>query len=148
MVALVTSLIACAVMTWGVLWYAGRRPVGTPVSWGEAQLGAVYVFFLAVLAYGIVPHQWLTLAENEFSWRADRILVGPGDLNDPQFSWSWFPFDITYRTISDSIASAFYVVFLGGQIWLWARWQGRDKRGATGTDVVKSSYGRPLIKQG
>ncbi|MEL7158998.1 MAG: hypothetical protein AAFN30_20725, partial [Actinomycetota bacterium] len=127
MVALVTSLLATALMTWGVLWYAKRRPVGTPVSWGEALTGSLYVFFLAFLAYGIVPHQWLTLAENELSWRADRILIGPGDLNEPDVKLGLFPFDVTYRTISDSIAGAFYVVFLGGQIWLWSVWQTRDK---------------------
>lgn len=148
MVALVTSLIATALMTWGVLWYAKRRPVGTPVSWGEALVGSLYVFFLAFLAYGIVPHQWLTLAENELSWRADRILIGPGDLNEPEIKLALFPFDVTYRTISDSIAGAFYVVFLGGQIWLWSVWQTRDKAAEKSAEIVKSAYGRPLVKQG
>lgn len=148
MVALVTSLIASIAMTWGILWYAKRRPVGTPVSWGEALTGSIYVFFLAFLAYGIVPHQWLTLAENELSWRADRILIGPGDLNEPEIKLSAFPFDITYRTISDSIAAGFYVVFFGIQLWLWSVWQGRDKRAEKSAEVVKSAYGRPLVKQG
>ena len=148
MVALVTSLIFTALMTWGILAYAKRRPVGTPVTWGEAVVGATYVFFLAFLAYGIVPHQWLTLAENELSWRADRILAGPGDLNDPEIQSRFIPFDITYRTISDSIAAGFYVVFLGGQIWLWSKWQTRDKAAAKSAEVVKSTYGRPLVKQG
>lgn len=148
MVALVTSLLITVLMTYGVLWYAKRRPVGTPVSWGEAMVGSVYVFFVAFLAYGVVPHQWLTLAENELSWRADRIVHGPGEILKPQADGGWLPLTITYRTVSDSIAGAFYVVFLGGQIWLWGAWQGRDKAAAKGTDIVKSTYGRPLIKQG
>lgn len=148
MVALVTSTLAAVLMTWAVLWYAKRRPVGTPVSWGEAAWGSAYVFFLSFLAYGIIPHQWLTLAENELSWRADRIVFGPANLLQPKSQGGWFPFDITYRTISDSIAAVFYIVFLGAQLWLWAVWQGRDKRSAAGTEVVKSAYGRPLIKQG
>lgn len=147
MVALIVSILACVAMTAGVLWYARRRPVGTPVTWGEAAVGSAYVFFLAFLAYGVVPHQWLTLAENELSWRADRIVFGPGNIVQPQSQGGWFPFDITYRTISDSIASVFYVIFLGAQIWLWSRWQNRDKTGAS-TDVVTSTYGRPLVKQG
>lgn len=148
MVALVTSILFSLAMTYGVLWYAKRRPVGTPVSWGEAMVGSVYVFFLSFLAYGVIPHQWLVLAENELSWRADRIVFGPGNILQPQSQGGWFPFDITYRTVSDSIAAGFYIVFLGAQIWLWSAWQGRDKAAAKSTAVVTSTYGRPLIKQG
>lgn len=148
MVALLTSLIVSVLMTWGVLWYAKRRPVGTPVTWGEATLGATYVFFLAFMAYGVVPHQWLTLAENELSWRADRIVFGPGNILQPISQGGWVPFDITYRTISDSIAGVFYVVFLTAQVVLWLVWQGRGKAADKGQQIVKSTYGRPLVKQG
>jgi len=147
-VALVTSILVTALMAWGIMWYAKRRPVGTPVTWGEAAIGASYVFFLAFLAYGIVPHQWLTLAENELSWRADRIVHGPGEILKPKSANGWLPFDITYRTISDSIAGAFYLVFFGGQIWMWVAWQNRNKSKGDAQAVVKSTYGRPLIKQG
>jgi len=147
-VALVTSTLVSLVMTLGILWYAKRRPVGTPVTWGEAMVGSAYVFFLAFLAYGVVPHQWLTLAENEWSWRADRVLFGIGDIVRPQSQDGWFPFDITYRTLSDSVGSAFYIVFLGLQIWLWIEWQNRGKKQETSKAVAKSTYGRPLVKQG
>ena len=148
MVALIVSIVASVGMTLGVLWYAKRRPVGTPVSWGEAAVGAVYVFFLAFLAYGVVPHQWLSLAENELNWRADRIVFGPGETLKPISQGGWLPFDITYRTISDSIAAIFYLVFFGAQIWLWIKWQDRDKAAAKSTAIATSTYGRPLIKQG
>ena len=29
------------------------------------------------LAYGVVPHQWLTHADTELNWRPDKILTGP-----------------------------------------------------------------------
>jgi hypothetical protein len=147
-VALVTSILAVTVMTLGVLRYAKRRPVGARVTWGEAILGAVYVYFLCFLVYGVVPHQWLTLAENELSWRADRIVYGPGNIIQPASQGGWLPFDITYRTISDSIAAAFYLVFFGGQIALWLAWQNRGASASKQADIVKSAYGRPLIKQG
>ena len=151
MVALVTSIVVSVLMSWGIFWYAKRRPVGTPVTWGEAMVGAVYVFFLAFLAYGVIPHQWLTLAENEWGFRADRILEGKGGIVRPQSLGGWFPFDITYRAISDTVATLFYVVFLGAQIWMWARWQNRDKRAEAKAQAAlaqTSSFGRPLIKQG
>ena len=151
MVALVTSIVVTALMSWGVLWYAKRRKVGTPVTWGEAMVGSIYVFFLAFLAYGVVPHQWLTLAENEWEFRADRILEGKGGIVRPISQGGWLPFNITYQAISDSVAVLFYVVFLGGQIWLWARWQGRGQRAEAKAQAAlarTSSFGRPLIKQG
>ena len=44
------------------------------------MLGSVYVFGVFFLAYGVVPHQWLTHADNELDWRprqaADRSGVG------------------------------------------------------------------------
>ena len=151
MVALVTSIVVTALMSVGIFWYASRRPVGTPVTWGEAMLGAAYVFFLAFLAYGVVPHQWLTLAENELSWRADRIVFGVGDILRPQSQGGWFPLDISYRTVSDSIAVGIYAVALGLHIWMWAKWQNRDKDAEARAKAAlsrTSSFGRPLIKQG
>ncbi len=151
MAALLTSTIFSLLMSFAIFAYARRRPIGTPVTWGEAMVGAVYVFFLAFLAYGVIPHQWLTLAENEWGFRADRILFGPGDIVRPISQGGWFPFDITYRALSDIVATLFYVVFLGVQIWMWAAWQNRGKTAEARTKAAlsqTSSFGRPLIKQG
>ena len=148
MVALITSILVGMLLTWGIFWYAKKRPVGGSVTWGEAMVGSVYVFFLAFVAYGVIPHQWLTLAENELSWRADRLVYGPGNILQPKSQGGYFPFDVTYRTVSDSIAAVFYIVFLGMQIKLWGFWQSRGKATDKGQAVVKSTYGRPLIKQG
>lgn len=151
MAALVTSTLFGILMSVGIFVYAKRRPVGTPVTWGEAMVGSVYVFFLAFLAYGVIPHQWLTLAENEWEFRADRILFGKFDIVRPISQGGWLPFDITYRAISDTIAVVFYAVFLGAQIWMWAAWQNRGKTAESKAQAAlakTSSFGRPLIKQG
>jgi hypothetical protein len=151
MAALVTSTVVAILMSVAIYAYAKRRPVGTPVTWGEAMVGAVWVFFLAFLAYGVIPHQWLTLAENEWNFRADRILFGPGDIVKPQSQGGWFPFDITYRAISDTVAVLFYVVFLVAQIVMWLQWQNRGQRAESKAQAAlsrTSSFGRPLIKQG
>ena len=150
MAALVTSIVVSVLMSVGIFAYGSRRPVGTPVTWGEAMVGAAWVFFLAFLAYGVIPHQWLTLAENEWGFRADRILE-LGGLVRPQSLGGWFPFDITYRAISDSIAALFYVVFLVAQVVMWLQWQNRGQRADAKAKAAlerTSSFGRPLIKQG
>jgi hypothetical protein len=145
-VALVVSILIATAMTVGVVRYAARRPQGTPTTWGEAMFGAVYVFGIFFLAFGTIPHQWLTLAENEWSWRADRIFNAWGLLT-AKSRGGWFPFEITYRVLSDSIAASFYIVFLGVMSKLWGNWQTRGDGSKSGSEVVTSTYGRPLVKR-
>ena len=134
MVAFVVSLFVTALMAGGVVWYARRRPPGTPLTWGEAMLGAVYVFALMFVAYGVVPNQWLLWADNELKWRADRVLLDT------------YPITVSYLVLRDLIAVAIYAVFLGGQIALWAVWQGRGKQ-KRAAELPTSTFGRPLVKK-
>ena len=76
MVALVVSTLALIGGILLVFAVGRRRPPGTPVTWGEAFLGGTFIFALFVLAYGIVPHQWLTFADNQLLWRADKLMLG------------------------------------------------------------------------
>ena len=83
---------------------AKRRPVGADLSWGEAMVAATFVFFGLFWIYGVVPHQWLTWAENELGWRPDRYLAGPsgtGALTD-------VPFNVSYETLAHIIAVTIY----------------------------------------
>jgi len=152
-VAFLMSLLVAAVLVVPIFWYAKRRPVGTPLTWGEAMVGAVYVFFLMFWIYGVVPHHWLTWADAELNWRPDRIWIGPnGQMVTPITGWTikldWFPIAISAQVFRDIIATVIYGVFLGGQIWIWAWWQNRGKRAeAQGAIEPVSSYGRPLMKR-
>ena len=142
MVAFVVSVIILFALVIPIPLYARHRPVGAPLSWGEAMIAATYVFFIMFWAYGVVPHQWLTWADNELNWRPDKILNGPGDV----FS-DYLPFTITYQTIRDLVVVTIYAIELGGMIALWAIWQGRgDKK--PGDEVATSRYGRPLVREG
>ena len=73
MVAFVFSCIVLIVAVVIPMRYAKRRPVGTPLTWGEAMVAALYVFFVMFLAWGIMPHQWLTYADNALQWRKDKV---------------------------------------------------------------------------
>jgi hypothetical protein len=113
------------------------------------MVASVYTFFLFIWFYGIVPHLWLTWADNELNWRPDKLLFGPGNVIKPQEFGGWFPMTISYQTIRDIIAVLIYVVFLGAQIALWVWWQKRDKRAAAASTAVvaTSDYGRPLVRK-
>ena len=90
--AFLFSLVLTLVLFGLAVLYGKRRPLGTPLSWGEAMLGTVYTFFTMFLAYGIVPHQWLTHVQNELGWRADKPLNGPWDILKAKSQGGHFPF--------------------------------------------------------
>ena len=126
-----------------VMLYGRRRPVGTPLTWGEAMAAATLVFLIIFLIYGVVPHQWLAYADNELGWRRDRMFAGPAGVTDKSFGVD-IPITISYETIRDLIAVGIYVVALGVQIALWAMWQNRGKQKPK--EIETSAFGRPLVR--
>lgn len=142
MFAFVLSLVVTIGPMVAALRYMKRRPVGTPLSWGEAMVAATFVFFLMFMAYGVVPHQWLTWADNELGWRPDLLLVGPGGILG-----TILPFELTYAVLRDVVASGIYGGFLVAQVVVWKLWQDRGKaRAPRRKELETSPFGRPLVK--
>ena len=142
MIAFVTSLIAAIAGNLAVVRYSKRRAPGQPLSWGEAMLAATFAFLLFNLWYGVVPHQWITLADNEWSWRSDRLVAGPwGILEANRF----LPFTITYVVLRDLIVVAIYGVAMALHVFHWAQWQDRAK--AKPVVEPTTTYGRPLARK-
>jgi hypothetical protein len=55
---------------------------------------------------------------------------------------------ISAQIFRDIIATLIYVVFLGGQIWIWGWWQNRGERAKAQKAIEPvTSYGRPLMKR-
>jgi hypothetical protein len=125
-----------------VVLYSKRRPVGAPLSWGEAMAAAVFAFVLFNLWYGVIPHQWITLADNEWKWRPDRIVVGPWEVLRPN---RFLPVTITYVVLRDLVVLALYGLGLTLHVFHWAQWQDRAK--AKPAVVPTTTYGRPLARK-
>jgi hypothetical protein len=147
-VALVVSLVISFVGFGAIVMYGKRRPLGAPLSWGEAMLAATLGFALMFWAYGVVPHQWLTYAGNELNWRPDKILVGPelpftGNEGAAEY---FLPFTVNYENLSHIGATLIYGLYLGMHVAAWSIWQNRAKQ--TEVPALTSEYGRPLVKQG
>jgi hypothetical protein len=127
-----------------------RRPPGTPVTWGEAFGAGAFVFALFVLAYGIIPHQWLTYADNQLLWRPDKLMIGiSGDGVKLGASVKKLGgtgrIIVNAQAVRDMIAALIYIVFLVVQVYLWAAWQ---KRGRKAPEVELSSrFGRPVMRK-
>ena len=119
-----------------------RRPEPAPLTWGQAMMAAMYTYFVLFWWYGVIPHQWLTMANSEWSWRPDRIFVGPGDIFRPN---RFLPFVISYQTLRDLVLVLIYGVALTLHVWHWAQWQNRAKPKAE--VVPTTTYGRPLARK-
>ena len=144
MIAFATSLLVALAMSGAILAYGKRRTPGQALSWGEAMAAATFAFLLMMLWYGVIPHQWITLADTEWGWRADRLFHGPGGIFEPN---RFVPFTITYVVIRDLIVLAIYGAGLTLHVWHWVQWQNRGK--AKPAPVPTSTgYGRPLVKKG
>ena len=143
--AFIFSLILTLALTGLALWYGKRRPIGTPVSWGEAMLGATYAFFVMFLAYGVVPHQWIDHADKDLGWRKDKLIFGPFNLLKPQEFGGPFPFTLSYEALRDIVVLVIHGIYIGAFIYLFVWWQ---KRGEVKPAALPSStYGRPLVKK-
>jgi hypothetical protein len=108
-------------------------------TWVEAMLGALAVFALFTLVYGVIPHEWLTFANSYLNMSNDRFVAHPFD----------HYVKLPYSALRDTGAALIYVVGLGANIVLWIRWQDRLKvkpeaAPAEATVVRTSRFGRPL----
>jgi hypothetical protein len=130
---------------------ASRRPrdFDRPATWGECISGALGVFALMALAYGIVPHEWLTFANSSLGWGdTSKFVIASNDKIVGLFSH--YPFNVDYPALRDIVVTLIYVVFLGLNLKLFVMWQHRREayqpKPATAEAVPErqSRFGRPL----
>ncbi len=140
------SLLFTTAMALAVIPFGKRRPVGTPTTWGEAMVGAVYVFFCMFLAFGVVPHQFIDHMDKNLGWRKDKLLTGPFGILKAKANGGSFPFTVSYEALRDILVVGLHVYFIGLMIFLFAVWQKRGEK--VGKEVETSSYGRPLVRKG
>ena len=137
MVAFISVCIIGILGVTGAMLYGRRRPVGAPLSWGEGMAAAVFVMFMFLWWYAVIPHQWLVLCDGQLGWRSSRILAQPTGNQ---------PLTITYQTLRDLVVVVIYGIGLTVHIGTWAVWNDRGKRKPVA--VPASRYGRPLVRKG
>jgi len=145
--AFLLSFFGTIVLTLAVIPYGKRRPVGKPVSWGEAMLGAFYAFAVLLLGFGIAPNQWINHADRNLDWTRDRHIVGAGGILRSQEDGGWFPFTLQYEAVRDIVVVIIHVIFFGLFIFIFSWWQKRGNAVKPGTEIETSSFGRPLVKK-
>ena len=146
MIALASAVIVAVLGDVAIVLYSKRRPVGKYLTWAEAMAAATFAFLMFNLWYGVIPHQWITLADNEWSWRPDRILHGPFDLLEPH---RFVPFTVTYQAVRDIVVALIYGAAITLHVWHWAQWNDRAKKQAAAelAPISTTTYGRPLARK-
>jgi hypothetical protein len=67
--------------------WARRRPVGQPLSWGEAFVGALAVFAYMIVIYALLPNAWLQWTTGALRWRSDKTGIPLGPLHHWRLGW-------------------------------------------------------------
>jgi hypothetical protein len=76
-----TMIMLTLVYTGGLYLWAKRRVPGQPMTWGEAFVGAFFIFGYFVLIYGLLPNAWLQWCDGSLKWRSDKIGIPLGPLH-------------------------------------------------------------------
>ena len=136
------SLLLCAVSVGIFLWLVRQPKPELAATWAQSMLGAMAVFGLFILIYGVVPHEWLTWADSGLNLREDRILID---------TWA---VDFSGRALRDIVASLIYIVGLVINTWMWIMWQKRGTAkpkpapaAATPEPAGTSAFSRPVTKK-
>jgi hypothetical protein len=147
--AIIVDLVLLALVAHGLLMVVSRKPkpVDEPASWVECFLGAVAVFALMALAYGVIPHEWLTYANSYIKWGDTSKFVFRSGQDMLFFPWHW-PFNLDYPALRDIVVTMIYGAMLGLNIVLFAAWQKRnvvvEKPAEDATPAKRSRFGRPV----
>ncbi len=115
-----------------------------PLTWARASLGAMLFTALTLILFGIIPNQWLALAQGEFEWTSAKIAV-----TLPRWLVLNNEVAISYEVIKDVALQGFVGNLFVVIIVVMYQWQERAKRRASGPPPKPVSvYGRPVTKIG
>src|SRR4051812_32041144 len=95
-----------------------KRPKKTdePATWVASFLGAMYVWAMFALGYGVIPHEWLNFGTAYLNFDSSSFALHKNSI---------VPFDVTRDKIVDAGAAGIYVVVLVLNVALFAMWQKR-----------------------
>src|SRR5437773_5338453 len=85
-------------------------------TWAQCVIGAMFVWAMFALGYGVIPHEWLTFGNSYLNFDSSSFLLHKNRI---------LPFDITRDKFLDAVAALIYVVVLGLNVAFFAAWQKR-----------------------
>jgi hypothetical protein len=102
----------------GIAYLMAKRPKRSnePATWVAAFLGAMVVWAMFALGYGVIPHEWLTFANSYLGFDTTTYVLRQNAV---------IPFDITRDKLADAVAAGIYGVVLVINVFLFVVWQNR-----------------------
>jgi hypothetical protein len=151
---LVVWATVVALLFHGLLMVASSKGRGPdePATWAECFAGATAVFALLIVAYAIVPSEWLNYANAYLQWGDTTKFVWKSSEQMLFFPWHW-PFNLDFPALRDIVVTVIYGAVIGANLKLWVMWQHRHEvkeAPAEGAEapVRRSRFGRPLRVRG
>jgi len=105
----------------GALHYRPSTVPGEPATWVQSILGAMFVWVMLTLGYGVIPHEWLVFGNSYLNFDTTTFILRKG-----QWGGHVPPFEITRDKFVDAVAGGIYVVVLVINVALFVMWQKRE----------------------
>lgn len=112
---------------------------GRPLTWARATVGAALFTGLMVVIFGVIPNQWVALAQASLEWTPQKILV-----TIPPALVLGNDLSISYATLQEMIIGGYPVVMLGIVATVMIVWQNRSRAVEKPKPTPVSSFGRPM----
>ena len=114
------------------------------MTWARASLGAALFTALMIILFGIVPNQWLNLAQGELDFSSGKIL-----LTIPRWLVLNNEVSISYAVVKEAILGGYAANLTGVIVVAIYQWQEREKKRISGPPPRPvSPYGRPVTRIG
>lgn len=145
---LIWATLLLIVMTIPVVILLRRPKPEQPTTWAQAMGGAVYTFAMMLLAYAVIPHEFITAADKYWGLSTNRFIIKSTTAIPVMKSWNW-PFSIDLQHgVRDLLVVGIYLVFFAANIAFIVLWQKRktasERESAAPVKVGRSRFGRPL----
>lgn len=124
----------------GLIWVLNQR-----MTWSRAMFAAFLAWIELLLLFGIVPSEWLNLAQTDLDWSSQRVA-----LTIPPFLILGNDVTISWAVVKDLISTGWHLVMIPA-VAIFALQVQRmyDGRPASAEKPeTKSPYGRTLVKGG
>ena len=106
-----------------------------PATWAQCVIGAMFVWFMFALGYGVIPHEWLTFGNSYLNFDSSSFFLHKNRI---------LPFDITRDKLIDSGAAVIYVIVLGLNIYFFSAWQKRKVAEPAAEGADETTDGGPI----
>lgn len=112
---------------------------GRPFTWARAAIGAWLFTAMAVVVFGVIPNQWVALAQASLEWTPQKVFVTipPALVLGNELS-------ISYAALQQMIIGGYPVVMLGLIATVMVQWQKRTRAVKKPRPTPVSAFGRPM----